>query len=142
MRIPLDSFDLAAKAGNDSALVLVNRAKRHPQGSGHVFGRAALNGGLNTLYNFTDGVNGAYPYGGLVQGTNGNLIVQDERHFNTLGELDWSKDAMGRTTTYSNAYVGRFTVNTTTFPDGSQSMSILIGALKPSLRLATTLSSM
>src|SRR6266568_4684842 len=35
--------------------------------------RMALNGGLNTLYNFTDGVNGAYPYGGLVQGTNGNL---------------------------------------------------------------------
>lgn len=58
----------------------------------------------------------------ILQGTNGALIVQDERHYNILGDLDWSKDALGRTTTYSQTNQGGFTVRTTTFPDSSQSI--------------------
>jgi uncharacterized repeat protein (TIGR03803 family) len=39
---------------------------------GTVF-RQALNGGFSTMYAFSDGTTGAYPYGRLVQGTDNNL---------------------------------------------------------------------
>jgi RHS repeat-associated protein len=58
----------------------------------------------------------------ILQGTNGNLIVQDERHYNIFGDLDWSKDAMARTTTYSQTNSGGFTLRTTAFPDAGQSI--------------------
>lgn len=43
-----------------------------PYGNGTIF-RITPSGTLTTLYNFADVNDGAYPYGGLVQGTNGIL---------------------------------------------------------------------
>ena len=83
------------------------------------YGTTVTRAGIAT-HTLTDPLGRAFKT--ILQGTNGALIVQDERHYNILGELDLSKDELGRTTTYTNAYVGGFTVNTTTFPDGSQSV--------------------
>jgi RHS repeat-associated protein len=85
------------------------------------YGSTVTRAGIST-HTLTDGLGRSFMT--VLQGTNGSLIVQDERHYNAVGDLDWSKDAARRTTTYSNAYVGDFTVNTTTFADGGQSIGI------------------
>ncbi len=83
------------------------------------YGSSVTRAGLTT-HTLTDPLGRAFKT--ILQGTNGSLIVQDERHYNVSGELEWSKDAMGRQTTYAESTANGFTVRTTTFPDGSQSI--------------------
>ncbi len=83
------------------------------------YGTTVTRAGIST-HTFTDTLGRAFKT--IIQGTNGALIVEDERHYNVLGDLDWTKDALSRTTTYSETNQGGFTLRTTTFPDGSQSI--------------------
>ena len=83
------------------------------------YGSSVTRAGIST-HTLTDALGRSFKT--ILQGTNGVLIVQDERHYNVLGDLDWSKDAMGRTNTYSQINSGGFTIRTTTFPDGSHSI--------------------
>jgi RHS repeat-associated protein len=83
------------------------------------YGSTVNRAGIST-HTLTDPLGRAFKT--ILQGTNGALIVQDERHYNAFGELEWSKDAMGRQTSYSETIQGGFIVRTTTFPDGSQSV--------------------
>ena len=82
------------------------------------YGTTVTRAGIST-HILTDPLGRAFKT--ILQGSDSRLVVQDERHYNALGELDWSKDAMGRTTTYSESTENGFTFRTTTFPDGSQS---------------------
>ena len=58
----------------------------------------------------------------VMQGTDGALIVQEQRGYDSHGDIAWSRDAMNRLTTYTNTTDGPFRVAITTFPDGSQSV--------------------
>ncbi len=83
------------------------------------YGTTVTRAGIST-HTLTDPLGRAFKT--IIQGTDGRLIVQDERHYNVLGDLDWSKDALGRVTTYSQTNQNDFIVRTTTFPDGGQSI--------------------
>jgi len=83
------------------------------------YGSSVTRAGITT-HTLTDPLGRAFKT--ILQGTNGDLIVQDERAYNVYGDLDWSRDAMGRQSTYSETTENGFTLRTTTFPDGSQSI--------------------
>lgn len=72
-----------------------------------------------TTYTLTDAMGRATHT--VLQGTNGALIVQEQRGYDNQGNLAWTRDAMNRQTTYANTTDGPFRVALTTFPDGSQS---------------------
>ena len=56
----------------------------------------------------------------VIEGTDGSLIIQSEQHYNKLGDLEWSKDALGCKTFYSEREEDDFIIRTTTLPDGSK----------------------
>ena len=82
------------------------------------YGNTVLRAGITT-HTLTDPLGRGYKT--ILEGTDGTLIVQDERRYTVLGDLEWSKDALGRLTTYTETEQGGFTVRTTIFPDGGQS---------------------
>ena len=51
--------------------------------------KISTNGVLTTLYSFPGGTDGAYPEGGLVQGSDGNLLRPDCRRQN--GQSSWHR---------------------------------------------------
>jgi RHS repeat-associated protein len=82
-------------------------------------GSSVTRAGLTT-YTLTDALGRATHT--VLQGTNGALIIQEQRGYDSQGNLAWSRDAMNRLTTYTNTTDGPFRVAITTFPDGSQSI--------------------
>ncbi len=80
-------------------------------------GSSVTRAGLTT-YNLTDAMGRSTHT--VLQGTNGALIVQEQRGYDREGNLAWSLDAMNRRTTYTNTTDGPFRISITTFPDGSQ----------------------
>lgn len=82
-------------------------------------GSSTTRAGLTT-YTLTDAMGRSTHT--ILQGANGAVIVQEQRGYDSQGDLAWSLDAENRRTTYSTTTDGPFRVAITTFPDGSESI--------------------